>query len=260
MKQSFTQQGRDEMRQALALIGQKCQALISILDARPYKSRRAREFALQGFGRRLRTLERCIENVHRLIPTESAGLPTEDDRLDATIFLQAFVFNVFGCFDNLAWVWVLEQDVRDPKRGTELQPHQIGLSAKHPCVWNSLPQPFRDYLSSRREWFDRLENYRHSLAHRVPLYIPPYQVLTANLADYERLEREKYAALLAQNFEELERKEAEQESLMSFRPQMKHSFEEHSIPMWFHPQVIADFHTVEEVVYKFLEIIDWQKV
>src|SRR5438046_424766 len=70
---------------------------------------RAREFATQGFPRRLKVLVQCIENIFAILPPEREDVPTTEDILNATINIQAFMVNIFGCLDNLAWVWVKEQ-------------------------------------------------------------------------------------------------------------------------------------------------------
>jgi hypothetical protein len=78
--------------------------------------------------------------------------------------IQAFVMNCFGCLDNLAWIWVLEKDVKG-KGGRELQPTDVGLGKKY--VLNSFSRQFRDYLDRRRDWFANLIGFRDSLAHRI---------------------------------------------------------------------------------------------
>jgi hypothetical protein len=64
----------------------------------------AYEYVRHGFVRRLGTLKRCIENVYSTYPPERSDKPPRDECLDLAINLQSFVFNVFGCIDNLAWI------------------------------------------------------------------------------------------------------------------------------------------------------------
>ncbi len=47
----------------------KCQLLVLSYTMRDYKDSRAREFATQGFSRRLKTLARCIDNVFEILPS-----------------------------------------------------------------------------------------------------------------------------------------------------------------------------------------------
>ena len=58
-------------------------------------------------------------------------IPSREDVIDATVNIQAFVFNIFACCDNLAWVWVLEKAVL-LNDGTPLKPKTVGLGTT--CV------------------------------------------------------------------------------------------------------------------------------
>ncbi|MGA9007791.1 MAG: hypothetical protein WB495_13135 [Xanthobacteraceae bacterium] len=92
--------------------------------------------------------------------------------------------------------------------------------------------------------------FRHALAHRIPLYIPPYVISQEKLAEYEQLEAKKYAT---KNLDEYERLTMEQMKLAKFAPWMQHSYEEGSKRILFHPQILRDFRTVEEVALKLLD-------
>lgn len=89
-----------------------------------YKSERASEHALHGFSRRLGTLIRAIDLVFELLPPELAAIPERDTVVDATIAIQSFVLNTFGCLDNLAWIFVYEKGVTKPD-GTALNPQSV---------------------------------------------------------------------------------------------------------------------------------------
>ena len=88
---------------------------------------------------------------------------------------------MFGCADNLAWLWVEEKGVTKPD-GSPLPANSVGLGTKYKPVRDSFSQAFRDYLTAKQPWFTQLENYRHALAHRIPLYIPPYRIDPVNEA------------------------------------------------------------------------------
>jgi hypothetical protein len=90
--------------------------------------------------------------------------------VDAAIAIQAFTMNAFGCIDNIAWIWVHEKDIKNGN-GTELQRKHVGL--RKPKVHDKLTKEFQAYLATRQDWFDSLVDFRDSLAHRIPLYIPP---------------------------------------------------------------------------------------
>src|SRR5260221_7138897 len=80
--------------------------------SRKFKNDRAGEYATHGFCRRLGILVRAIDQVYEALPPEREDIPERDEVLDATIAIQSFVFNTFGCLDNLAWIWVCEKGVK----------------------------------------------------------------------------------------------------------------------------------------------------
>jgi hypothetical protein len=196
----------------------------------------AHEYVRHGFVRRLGTLKRCIENVYSIYPPERFDKPSRDDCLDLAINLQSFLFNVFGCIENLAWVWVKEKQIRD-KRGRPLRGQQIGLRAACIAVQETLSHEFRLYLASREDWFTYLENYRHALAHRIPLYVAPYTLNPQKMDEHNDIEKRKSEAHNERNYDLWLRLDAEQESLGTFTPWIMHSFSEGVSPVAFHFQV-----------------------
>jgi hypothetical protein len=79
----------------------------------------------------------CINRVFHLIPTHQKDLPKRNNLFDATVNIQAFVFNVFGTLDNLAWIWVTEREVTKAD-GALLPPAQIGLGKGYKLVREAL--------------------------------------------------------------------------------------------------------------------------
>ncbi len=139
---------------------------------RNYGNDRAKEHAVHGFARRLGTLVRCIDRVFEILPPDREDIPRRVEVVDATINIQAFVLNIFGCLDNLAWIWVREKDVRS-KDGSELAPEWIGLSKRNKQVRRSFLPPFRSYLDSLEPWFTHIKEFRDALAHRIPTVHSP---------------------------------------------------------------------------------------
>src|SRR5579872_1774027 len=88
-----------------ALNGKLDDLLVRFFTLKPINPH-AVEYARQGVPRRLKVLTRCIINVFTGIPPERDELPSREALSDATINIQAFVFNVFGAVDNLAWLWM----------------------------------------------------------------------------------------------------------------------------------------------------------
>ena len=154
----------------------KKQQLTLSLVQRQYRTPRAKEFALHGVGRRFSLMNDCIDVLFRALPPDWGSVPSDGDRMLATIAMQTFLINVFGAADNLARLWVEQKDVKHPN-GRALRDSDIGMAQKYSHVRNSFPVAYRDYLATRENWFAKMESFRHALAHRISPYIPPYSVL-----------------------------------------------------------------------------------
>lgn len=204
-----------------ALVQAKYVYLIDHFTNRQYQQPRAREFAQHGFSRRLKTITRSVERVFALIPPESAGEQTAENRADTEVYIQAFVSNIFGSIDNLAWIWTYERQILQPN-GQPLPKAWVGLRPDNAFLRGTLSTGFQQYLGTLADWFAYLEDYRHALAHRIPLYIPPL-VVTPNHPNGE------------------------------FRPLVMHSFEEGTQPFVFHPQMLADFNTIDSLGRRMLD-------
>ena len=215
---------------------------------------RAKEFAHHGFARRLKTLARCIENVFTLIPPDQAEPPENAARYDAEINIQASVFNTFAAADNLARIWIVEKGVT--QNGRPIQDTWVGLRSNNRAVRDSMSQEFRDYLAGLDPWFNEINNFRHALAHGIPLYIPPFVIKHDNEETYRDLEDSKLRALVSGDLAEHDRLNTEQKKLEVFVPCMQHSFYEDTRPLVFHPQLLANFSTIEQIGYKILEELD----
>ena len=242
----FTDGALVDLRRELATVPGKQSALQKRYLRHAFTHERAKEFAHHGFVRRLKTLSRCIKNVFTLIPPERVKTVDSDTRTDAEINIQASVFSVFAAADNLAWIWVFECGVRRPD-GTELPESWVGLRKRNTFIRNALPATLKTSIERFDKWFDVLDDYRHALAHRIPLYIPPYNVDPANAERYGQLEMQKSRALVSGDIGEHERALSEQRKLEFFRPWMQHSFGEKAKPLVFHPQLLANFNTIEEL-------------
>jgi hypothetical protein len=252
----FGYKALEELHEGHLAIAYKCQRLVDCYLSRDYKDSRAREYAVQGFSRRLKTLARCIDNVFRILPPDRADLPSMDELFDAMINIQAFVFNLFGSIDNLAWIWVQEKPVRK-EDGSPIPNSWVGLTKDNTFVRSYLSTEFQEYLKGFDDWFDHLDNFRHALAHRIPLYIPPCSIPKDKEAVYRQLEDCKREAIYRQrDFAEYNRLEAQQDALCTFVPEMRHSFEEESRAVSFHPQLLTDFLTIEGLAQRMLEELD----
>jgi hypothetical protein len=214
---------------------------------------KAREFATQGFIRRLNTLRFCIENVFEAIPPALNTPPEPRKAYDCVINLQAFVVNVFGALDNLAWILVHEKALSND--GKPMDKRAIGLSAKNKMLRRQLSGGFNAYLTEKSGWFDELGNFRDAVAHRIPLYVPPFVISPEKMAEYEEIQRLKEAAMMDE--EEYDRLDAREKSISHFASLMAHSLTEQGNRfIQFHPQMLGDFNLVVEVAGKVLDELE----
>jgi len=223
---------------------------------RQYQQKEAQEYATHGFLRRLKILKRCIDNVYRICPPDIDQKPSTEELSDLTINLHAFVFNLYGSLDNLAWVWVKEKSITN-QEGKPLHKNKIGFSKQYSEVRKTFSPEFQAYLKTLDKWFNHIENFRHALAHRIPLYVPPYifmgEAITQQAKDLENCAME---ALNNQQLYEHKHIMNEIEMLGKFVPWMTHSFSENSPPVAFHAQIIADWNTVVQVAENFIKELD----
>jgi hypothetical protein len=217
---------------------------------RRFEDARAAEHARNGFARRLGTLIRALNLVFDLLPPELDTIADRDTVVDATISIQSFVLNTFGCLDNLAWTFVHEKGVTAPS-GAVLDPRSVSIGSA--AVRARFSNEFSSYVDSRAGWLKDMRGFRDSLVHRIPLYIPPFIVTPDAIDEYNRLERASDDAMRAKNFEEYSHLQKEQTNLGRFRPWMTHSLTENSPAILFHPQLLSDFATVDEFGREMLE-------
>ncbi len=217
---------------------------------------KAKEYLMQGAGRRLNIVTRCIENIFRIFPIGQTEQLARDELTDLGINLHAFFINISGLFDNLGWVFAFEHDLLgDPKDG-KLGRNDIGLFKRKNQI--RLPDPLRKYLQSGhlRAWYSEYsKNYRDALAHRIPLYVPPSVLSGAVQEKYLELEAQLQTLDLTkyENFEIYDDILEQQKQLGQASPLFAHSVGEKGRPMFLHAQVIADYATIEEVVKRFCE-------
>jgi hypothetical protein len=209
-------------------------------------SERAQEYFSQGIGRRLGLIVRCLENVFRIFPPERTVLLSREELTDVQINLHAYVINIYGILDNIAWTYVLEKGVQDSIKSGRAG---VGLFAKQ--TQEHLPDRLVAYLSTLSEWFnDYAKNYRDALAHRIPLYVPPFSVTNGNEAKYRDLERQIWERIVAHDFEAVDRLKDEQASLGTVCAVYIHSYSDAdaSGPVALHPQMICDAMTVIQLL------------
>lgn len=249
MKSNFDQENLKKILESYERVDREYKDLSLKYTLFKFSSGEAREYATQGLIRRVRTLYRCIFNVFKITPPENMKPLTEDLSADLSINLQSFVLNVFGGLDNIAWIWIKEKSF-------DFNRVEVGLKPKFKKLRNTLSPEFKAYISKYDDWFQYLENYRDALAHRIPLYVPPFSLTKEGAATYQELEKKIMDAILAHRFEEYEALKKEQKSLEIFYPWMTHSFIEEAKPIVFHAQILADWATVVDIANTFYDEIN----
>ena len=229
------------MRKDVAIWSDRARRLGSDVTSLHLENVAAREMAQHAVGRRLSDLQHFIQRLYEVLPPD-AEKPSREARLDATAFLQSFVVNIFGVIDNFAWIWVIETDVRQ-SNGDKLPASWIGLRSKQTAVRRTLSDSTQHYLSKLDPWFIYLEDFRHHLAHRIPLYIPPFVIDEADVDEVKAFQDNAFASgwtldrwLAVMHF-------MEQKGV--FAPYMAHSIEGGRVP--FHAQMICDLGAAVEL-------------
>jgi hypothetical protein len=145
-----------------------------------YSNDAAKRMASHGICRRLSLLEYSSQRIFEAIsPTEQSPF-FSSGQVEATAMYQVFIFNLYGAIDNLAWVWVLETNVRQAS-GDALDRKAIGFHPRknYRTVRKSLPNQIDCWLTKAAPWFGYLSGSRNALAHRTPPYVVP-SVLNTN--------------------------------------------------------------------------------
>ncbi|UFW88957.1 hypothetical protein BjapCC829_10830 [Bradyrhizobium barranii] len=238
-----------EIEKKIGTLLPKYNEMLLKLPFTPFQQEKAAEYFFHGFVRRMGTLVRCVDNVFALIPMDTERVPSKDVLHDAQINIQSFFANVYGCVDNLAWVWVYEKGL-----DKQIRRNRVGLRAKDTEVRSALSASFQDYLVRLDPWLDYIIEYRDALAHRIPLYVPPGGVPERHVEAYNSLERSIREALYVRGDPyEYERLLAEQNKLLVFHPLISHSVTETTARFAFHVQMVVDFLTVDEMGNKMLD-------
>jgi hypothetical protein len=208
------------------------------------KSPRAREYLHNGVGRRVGLVQRCVERIFQIFPPDRSVHFEREELEDLNINLHAFLLNIYGILDDLAWVVVLEatqQEVKDRRKvslyGTEVQAH--------------LPKETVDFLATMKNWHDNyIKNFRDSLAHRIPAYVPPKQLVGDEAKRSEELETEIFETIKKHEFERVEALKEEERNLGSLMPVYTHSFgdPDRSPLVYLHNQILVDLRTAAAII------------
>jgi hypothetical protein len=119
-----------------------------------------------------------------------------------------------------------------------------------------LTEEFRHYLNSEhmKKWYEEyLKNYRDALSHRIPLYVPPKTLTPEQESQVKQVENKIADCYKSCDLDMIEKLRKEQDGIGDICFFIRHGFSE-SKSIVLHAQLIADFHTIEEIVEKYCEM------
>ncbi|AEX22407.1 hypothetical protein [Vibrio sp. EJY3] len=129
-----------------------------------------------GVSRRLSILAESLNALFELTPPDLSELAEREKRNLADAHLHAFLINVSGIIDNMAWSIVYHYKLDAVAK----RKHEVGLF--HTKFKTHLPQLTKGKVAEFKEWYDFLVSQRHPTAHRIPPYIIPYIETTEDAA------------------------------------------------------------------------------
>ena len=213
------------------------------------RSDRAKEYMTNGVLRRLFILYRCIENIFRLFPANRAEKLTDEERYDLEINLHCFLINIYGISENLGLSMAFVNGLIGEGVSERSKRNEIGLfNSKFRKIVNPI---LRKYLDESKiaDWYNEYaKSYRDALTHRIPPYVPPSGLNNEEQKEFAALNdrlsnlsknaySEKYSQIIDKMY-----------NLDKASPFYTHSFSEKAKLVYLHPQIIADFRTVEELI------------
>jgi hypothetical protein len=136
-----------------------------------HMTRGAKEHALYGIARRLKTLRECMRYFFDQLPPDQDSEPEMEVKAQADANLHAFLINSCGIGDNIAWLIAYEYDLGN-EQDLENRRHDIGLFRKE--VSQHLPERVSEKAEQFSKWYKFIVDQRHPTAHRIPPYIIPY--------------------------------------------------------------------------------------
>lgn len=209
----------------------------------------ARDQLSQGVGRRLDTMLATADAVFTLIPPSRTKV-SRDVIKRATINLQAFLIHTVGVMDNMAWAYLHWHGLQSQINRNHVDLFKVRMQ-------ELLPQLLVDHLTSVEmvAWRDTyLKPYRDALAHRIPPYIP--ETHTQHEAGaLQKIEDRKRAAMAAADWDSLIALQEEASQVHGHGYLIMISFAMGDKPIYLHPQMLADFETIIEVLRVYLKAL-----
>ena len=133
----------------------------------------AREHALYGISRRLSTIHECFSFFFSEVPPEINYEIDRELRATCDIHLHAYLINLCGIMDNIAWMWAYSSGLQDR---VDLERNRVRIGLFNNWFIPNLPLALQELVNTYRDWYEFTIDHRHPTAHRIPPYIVPYVV------------------------------------------------------------------------------------
>jgi len=166
------------------------------------------------------------------------------------------MINVYGIFDNLAWAFLLQHNLIT-KVGSVTN---IGLFTVQTQKY--LPSQLKKYLDSEdvSTWHKTyIKDCRDTLAHRIPIYVPPSAMTEEEIKQYNFLQTEEFECIKSGQFDKLKEIRSQKENIGSpcfmFLYKTSDNTSQHNV--YLHPQLLSDSNTVIKITEIFLAT--WQE-
>lgn len=195
-----------------------------------FKNATAKEHAARGLCQRLITMRANVMNIFDAYRPGREGIPSSKEMVDLTINFQSFIFHLYGCLDNLAWIWASESGF-EYKRPSEIT---FSLNKNGSVLLKTLSDDFQQFWKSKSRIIKHIENFRHALAHRIPLYVPPYIPKEGHIEECNQINEEMQQASLKYDLELFDKLLKKLEKIAFFEPICAHSVLENSqmVSVW----------------------------
>ncbi len=131
----------------------------------------------------------------------------------------------------------------------------MGLGRDKKLVRKSCSEDFQKLLDRFDDCHADMVVWRDALVHRIRIYIPPSVWNKDDTIKGEQLNAQMSEALKQCDLARYGELNKEQAKLGRFVPWMQHLFAERAKPIWFHPQMLADFQVLAQLAEKLLEDI-----
>lgn len=159
--------------------------------SRTLKTIDAKEHCIYGLCRRILTLRGCLSRILLIAPPTRTKVLLLDEKIDLTSHLHCFFINNSGSYDNLAWIWYWEKLGEKDKEN--FKKYDVDLFKKK--FQQCLPQQLKEKCKEFNNWHNYLIEFRDPLAHRIPFYVPLYDVPKKNSARYAELNSQWHSTL-----------------------------------------------------------------